>query len=186
MTYAVVLDTCVLFGGHLRDTLLRMAEQGLFRPLWSEHILAELESNLVERGVQSAKAERIVTLMRTHFEDALVDGYEPLIESMENDAKDRHVLAAAVRANAAAIVTNNVKDFPPASTAPYRIAVVTADEFLIDQLDLEPGVVMRVLEQQSAAHKRPPYQVQGLLSYLERAGVRNFAAEARRHLPPLE
>ena len=104
---------------------------------------------------------------------------------MENDEKDRHVLAAAVRANAAAIVTNNVKDFPPASTAPYRIAVVTADEFLIDQLDFEPGVVMRVLEQQSAAHRRPPYEVHGLLSYLERAGVKNFAGEARRHLPPL-
>jgi predicted nucleic acid-binding protein len=96
-----------------------MAERGLFRPLWSEHILADLESNLVERGVRSVKAERVVTLMRTHFEDALVDGYEPLIESMENDEKDRHMLAAAVRANAAAIVTNNVKDFPPASTIPY-------------------------------------------------------------------
>lgn len=164
--------------------MLRMAEQGLYRPLWSEHILAELESNLVERGVQPAKAERVVMLMRTHFEDALVDGYEPLIESMENDEKDRHVLAAAVRANAAAIVTNNVKDFPHASTSPYRIAVVTADEFLIDQLDLEPGVVMRVLEQQSAAHRRPPYEVQGLLSHLERAGVKDFAAQARRHLPP--
>ncbi len=185
MAYAVVLDTCVLFGGHLRDTLLRMAEQGLFRPLWSEHILSELESNLVKRGVQPAHAGRIVTLMRTHFEDALVEGYEPLIELMENDEKDRHVLAAAVRANAAAIVTNNVKDFPSTSTAPYGIAVVTADEFVIDQLDLAPGVVMRVLEQQAAAHKRPPYEVEGLLSYLERAGVKDFAAQARRHLPPL-
>lgn len=184
MAYAVVLDTCVLFGGHLRDTLLRMAEQGLFRPLWSRHILSELESNLVRRGVQPEKAERVVTLMRTHFEDALVEGYEPLIDLMENDEKDRHVLAAAVRSNAAAIVTYNIKDFPPSAADPYRISVVSPDTFLLDQLDLAPGSVMRVLEQQSAAHKRPPYEVEGLLSYLERAGTKNFASEARRHLPP--
>jgi hypothetical protein len=49
---------------------------------------------------------------------------------------------------------------------------VTADEFLIDQLDLEPGVVMRVLGEQNAAHERPPYEVQGLLGSLERGGSR--------------
>lgn len=184
MAYAVVLDTCVLFGGHLRDTLLRVAEQGLFRPLWSEHILSELERNLVNRGVQPEKAERVLTLMRANFEDALVEGYEPLIDLMENDEKDRHVLAAAVRANAAAIVTNNIRDFPQSAADPYRISVVSPDDFMLDQLDLAPGIVMRVLEQQSAAHKRPPYEVESLLSYLERAGTKNFAAEARRHLPP--
>lgn len=184
--YAVVLDTCVLFGAHRRDTLLRMAEARLFRPLWTADILSELEHALVERGVDPARAARVVALMREHFEDALVDGYQPLVDSMRNDPKDRHVLAAAVRANAAAIVTDNVRDFPESATKPYGVEVVTVDEFMLNQLDLAPGVVMRVLHDQAAAHRRAPYTVEGLLTSLEKAGLAGFAAEARRHLPPLD
>lgn len=184
MAYAVVLDTCVLFGAHRRDTLLRMAEARLFRPLWTTDILRELEHALIERGVDHDKAERVVSLMREHFEDALIEGYETLVDSMETDPKDRHVLAAAVRANAAAIVTDNIRGFPAPATEPYGVEVVTADEFMLNQRDLAPGVVMRVLYDQAAAHQREPYTVEGLLTNLERAGLTGFAAEARRHLPP--
>jgi hypothetical protein len=48
--FAVVLDTCVIYPAHLRDTLLRQAERGLFRVLWSDEILDELQRNLVARG----------------------------------------------------------------------------------------------------------------------------------------
>ena len=34
MTFAVVLDTCVLYPAHLRDSLLRLTESGLYRALW--------------------------------------------------------------------------------------------------------------------------------------------------------
>ena len=37
--YAVVLDACVLVPIGLADTLLRIAEKGLYRPFWSERIL---------------------------------------------------------------------------------------------------------------------------------------------------
>lgn len=184
MAYAVVLDTCVIFGAHRRDTLLRLAEAGLFRPLWSEHILRELETNLVEARVASERAHHVVTLMRRHFDNALVHGYEPLIGSMSNDEKDRHVLAVAVRANAAAIITDNLKDFPAAATDPYNVDVVSADHFLLDQLDLAPGVVMSVLEEQAATHKLEPLTVERLLNSHERAGLVEFAAEARRHMRP--
>jgi len=44
--------------------------------------------------------------------DALVTGYEPLISNLElPDAYDKHVLAAAIRAGAQAIITFNLKDF---------------------------------------------------------------------------
>jgi hypothetical protein len=38
--------------------------------------------------------------MRWEFHDAMVDGYEPRVASTICDPKDRHLLAAAVRANA--------------------------------------------------------------------------------------
>ena len=39
--YTAVLDACVLVPIALADTLLRVAEKGLYRPLWSGRILAE-------------------------------------------------------------------------------------------------------------------------------------------------
>ena len=41
--YTAVLDACVLVPIALADTLLRVAEKGLYRPLWSERILAEAQ-----------------------------------------------------------------------------------------------------------------------------------------------
>lgn len=183
MAFSVVLDTCVLYPAYLRDTLLRLAQAGTYRPLWSTDILDELETNLADR-IGEDKASRVVGLMREHFEDALVTGYEPLVGAMTNDAKDRHVLAAAVRANAAAIVTFNTDDFPAASTEPFALEVIDTDSFLLDQLSLAPGRVMQVLAAQAGAHRRPPRQITGLLTALERSGASRFAAEARRHLPP--
>ena len=51
--------------------------------------------------------------MNAAIPDILVTGYEPLIEVVDlPDADDRHVLAAAVKANAQVIVTENLKHFP--------------------------------------------------------------------------
>jgi predicted nucleic acid-binding protein len=46
---------------------------------------------------------------------------------MTCDQKDRHVLAAAVRANAEVLVTFNIKDFPPDSVRDFDIQVVHPD-----------------------------------------------------------
>jgi hypothetical protein len=38
----VLLDTCVLFKALLCDTMLSIAEERLYQPVWSEDILEEL------------------------------------------------------------------------------------------------------------------------------------------------
>ena len=42
--YTAVLDACVLVPVALADTLLRVAEKGLYRPLWSDRILGEAQA----------------------------------------------------------------------------------------------------------------------------------------------
>lgn len=127
MPFTVVLDTCVIYPAHLRDTLLRLAERGLYRTLWSGDILDELHRNLLEDGLNANSVDRLLTEMRRAFPDAEIGGYQSLIEGLTCDPKDRHMLAAAVRADAAAIVTFNIRDFPAVSVDPFEIDVIDPD-----------------------------------------------------------
>ncbi|MDO4898456.1 MAG: PIN domain-containing protein [Rothia sp. (in: high G+C Gram-positive bacteria)] len=69
MSFPALLDTCVLFGSGLTDLILRLAEREVFRPLWSDDILDELERNLIKHKAASAvNARRRVTAMRDNFE----------------------------------------------------------------------------------------------------------------------
>ncbi|WP_234791055.1 PIN domain-containing protein [Mycolicibacterium wolinskyi] len=88
-----------------RDFPLSLAVEGLYRPLWSSAILAELEfheaSKLANRGEQSSeaasRAHRLVTAMATAFDDALVENWESLVGSFSlPDPDDEHVVAAAL------------------------------------------------------------------------------------------
>jgi hypothetical protein len=83
------------------------------------------------------------------FPEALVTGYEELVDGMTNDKKDRHVLAAAVRCGAHAIVSNNKKHFPSRALRPYDIECLTADEFLEHQYDLNPDLFIKKLIEQA-------------------------------------
>lgn len=149
MPFRVLLDACVLVPYHLSDLLLRLGEAALFDPLWSVDILIE-----VRRHVPAGAQGRVDRMARA-FPLAAVEGYEALIPAMDNQEKDRHVLAAAVRGNAALVVTANLKDFPAAALQPYGIEAVHPDAFLLDQLDLNPTRVLQVLAEQRACYTRP-------------------------------
>lgn len=180
--FAALLDTCVLYPPYLSDTLLRLAEADLYRPLWSADILEELERNLIRNGYRRAATQTRVSRMCEAFPEAEVAGYQGLIEGMTNDPKDRHVLAAAVRGGAGVIVTANLRDFPAAALDPYDIEAKSPDDFLLDQLDLAPGLVLNTLHRQVARYQRPPRDLAALLNVLERAGAPLFANEIRRRI----
>ena len=182
MPFAVVLDTCVLYPANLRDTLLRLAESGLYHALWSPDIIDELHRNLVEDGFNATSVDRLIVEMRTAFPDAEVSGYRSLIDELTCDPKDRHVLAAAVRANVDAIVTFNISDFPATSVEKYEIEVIHPDTFLLDQLDLAPSAVIAELGRQAAANRRDPKTLPSILDALAKAGLPSFADEVRRRI----
>ena len=96
--HRVVLDANVLYPASLRDLLLRCAEKELYRLQLSQDIWTEVVRNLVDTGrMTSAQAARLDAAIGAFLRrsDALVTGYEPLIPTLTNDPKDRHVLAVA-------------------------------------------------------------------------------------------
>jgi len=95
--YIAVLDACVLVPIALADTLLRVAEKGLYRPLWSDRILTEAHraTEEIHPGIDASKR---FTQMREAFDDALVNGWEELENSLSlPDQDDRHVVAPPTR-----------------------------------------------------------------------------------------
>lgn len=149
--YQVIIDACVLVNAALRDTLLRLAEPPhLFLPRWSKEIIAEMVRTLqAKRGLTVEQTNYLVGELEMHFEDAYVDGYEPLIDVMTNDRKDRHVVAAAVRTNAQTIVTFNLKHFPKGALSPWNVIAQSPDDFLIHQYHLDAALVVQKLSEQA-------------------------------------
>ena len=180
--FGVVLDACVLFPAALRDTLLRAADVGLYRLHWSDMILEEVRRNLVaQERTTELQAQRLITVMDEAFPDAAVRGFESLVEQMTNDPKDRHVLAAAVRAGAQVIVTANLRDFPQPALDPYEVEAQSPDEFLTNLLDLAPRRMLRLLHDQEADLRAPSMTV---LEVLDEITVQapEFAGLARQML----
>lgn len=138
----------------LSDLLLRLADAQMYEPLWSAEILDE-----VRRHVPDSANSRVDRMARA-FPLAAVEGYVGLMSAMTNHEKDRHVLAAAVRGDANLIVTANLRDFPEAALVPYGIEAVHPDDFLLDQLDLDPERVLQVLVDQRGDYTRPELQVE--------------------------
>jgi hypothetical protein len=151
--FPVLLDACVLIPMPLADTLLRLASAPrLYSPKWTDQIMTEVSRNLQENlGLTPEQAQYRESEIRRYFPEAWVDGYEELVPVMTNQEKDRHVLAAAVRARSEVIVTYNLKDFPRSSLAPYSIVAQGPSTFLKNLYELDPARVMRTLERQAAA-----------------------------------
>lgn len=174
--FVAIVDANLLYPFTLRDTVLRAAAAGFFQLRWSKEILDEVERNLVENGAMAAdRAARLRAKMEEYFPEAEVTGYELLVPAMPNDEKDRHVVAAAVKAGAQVIATENTKHFAP---LPEGIEAQSADEFLCNLFDLDPRCFIEMLHEQASDLKKPPVSVGELLRRLAVA-VPGLIAEVR-------
>lgn len=128
----VLLDANVLYSACLRDFLLRLAAEGLYRPLWIPEIQDEWGRKLLP---QHPKLEKTQQEMDKYCPCAIVKGYKHLIPQVQlPDPSDRHVLAAAIHGGATVIVTENLSDFPDHRLAPYGLIAQSPDTFIADKL----------------------------------------------------
>ncbi len=119
-------------------------------------------------------------LLNKAVRDCLVTGYQPLIEALDlPDPDDRHVLAAAIKARAQVIVTNNLKDFPAAALERWDIEVKSPDDFILDQIARSSAAVYGAVQQIADSRKSPPTTFGDVLAMLERDGLVESSAALR-------
>jgi predicted nucleic acid-binding protein len=183
--FTAFYDANVLYGSALRNFLMHLALTGLFRAKWSAGVHEEWMSALLRNrpDLSREKLKRTRMLMDQHATDALVTGYEDLIEGLTlPDPDDRHVLAAAIRGRADVIVTANVRDFPAEVLAPFEIAAQHPDEFIVHLLDLAPGLVIAAAQRHRESLKNPAKSVVEYLEMLEREGLTQTVSMLREYM----
>lgn len=185
MAYTAVVDANVLYDAAARDLLIRFAMRGLVRVRWTEHILDEcLHALRTSRpDLREDRLIRMRKLMCDAIPDCIITGYEPLVEAIRlPDVGDRHVVAAAVKSDAQAIVTFNTKDFPNESIGRYHLEVIHPDDFFVHQIDLDPIAAVHVIRELSEDLKAPSRTPSEIVEGLEARGLAVTASRLRQLL----
>jgi hypothetical protein len=172
--YTAFLDANVLYSVAICDALMEVAATGIYAAKWSKAVDNEWIRNLAKN---TNRPESDFYVRRDCMHETCPDweiseeqwrAIEPCADSPESD---RHVLAAAIAGHVDAIVTKNVKDFPAATLNPLHITVLHPDEFLLQQLELEPLVVLPAFKTMRARLKNPSYTPTHFVHTMERNGL---------------
>ena len=181
-----VLDACVLYPPSLRDLLMWLATIRAYEARWTEEIHAEWTRNvLADRpDVTPAQLDRTRRLMSVAVPHGLVSGYERHISSLDlPDESDRHVLAAAIEAGAAVIVTFNLSDFPNSVLRGYGIQALHPDVFLLALFDQDAALFLRGVQAHRASLQNPPKTAQEYLATLRVTDLKRLALRLEAFLP---
>lgn len=175
--FPVVLDACVLANGRVCDLYLRLAETPrLFTPVWTTAILDEVHRTQTTK-LKRTYSDELATHWRDEvmraFPEACVEGWEPLTTTLTTDPKDRHVLAAAIRARASVIVTFNLRHFPSQALKPWHVDALHPQDYLLTLWSMNPAVVMAKLAAMARDQKR---ELQDVLILLGKS-VPRFAGQ---------
>jgi len=161
---------------------MHLGVSDLFRAKWSDDIHEEwIRSVLRSRpDLRREQLDRTRRLMDAHVRDGLVHGYEKLIHSLElPDPDDRHVLAAAIRAQADFILTFNLKDFPDSILLSHGIRAVHPDEFLSMLLDAQLPLACEAVRRHRQSLRNPPKSIDEYLGVLEKQHLPKTVAKLR-------
>lgn len=188
--YTALVDACSLVSVVRRNLLLSLAEAEFFRLRWSVPILDETQTALVklhsQRGTTNgkARARAAIDAMTTAFPDAMVEDFNEILAQPLGlpDPKDEHVVAAAVKTQAQAIVTENISDFPAELLGKLNLEARTADEFIADTIALEEGLAIAAIRNLRLRLKRPEMDASDLLRSFEAHGLFETVSVLSQHV----
>jgi predicted nucleic acid-binding protein len=172
--FTAFLDASVLYPAPLRDLLMELAVSDMFHAKWSDAVHDEwIRAILKNRpDLTRAQLEKTRDLMNMHARDAVVTGFEPLINVLElPDPDDRHVLAAAIKGRADVIVTINLGDFPADKLHRWGIEAWHPDEFLTDRFHVSRSIFLQAVKTVRTRLKNPPRSAEDYLDTLRRRGL---------------
>lgn len=163
---------------------MQLALSDLYRPHWTNDIHDEWIRNVLRNrpDLTPEQLDRTRALMNASVRDCLVESYRELIPALDlPDLDDRHVLAAAIVANADVIVTFNLRDFPRENLETYGIEAQHPDEFIAHLIELAPSSVISAVSSVRARLQNPPQSAGEYINIIERlrlpysaAALRNF------------
>jgi len=191
--FTAFADACTLASALKRNLLLSLAEAEFFRLRWSISVLDETEAAIEKilsgRGLTDAgeRARRARASMEAAFEDAMVADFDNLLPVAAGlpDPDDHHVLAAAVKTQAAMIVTENLKDFPAAILFPLNMEAKSADTFIVDTIALDTGRAVAAIRRMRERFKKPEKTADLLLLDMEAEGMIETVDLLRPHVESL-
>ena len=177
--FTAFVDACSLASALKRNLLLSLAEAEFFRLRWSSRVLDETEAAIEEilngKGVAdaAARAKRARASMEAAFEDAMVTDFDNFLPAAAHipDPGDRHVVAAAVKTQAAMLVTENLKDFPADVLYDLNMEAKSADAFIADTIALDKARAVAAIRPMRERFKRPEMTPEELLLVMEAAGL---------------
>ncbi len=178
MRKIVVLDACVLYSAPLRDFLLYLAQQKLYKPRWSDRINDEWIRNVLKKrpDLNERSFDKLRFMMNDTFPRANVKGFEQFSKGLYlPDADDIHVLAAAIKSNADFIVTFNLKDFPSKELAKHGLKVVHPDEFLMSLIEEFPVKANQAFLNQIEHLRNPQITAGEILEKFRKSNLKNTA-----------
>ena len=184
MTFSVVLaDANILYSRTLRDYFLYAADAGAIEIHWSQEILDEMSRNLrAGLGLRIEDTERLEGLMNAYLEHALIEVSDQAtndIADVEMDANDRHVLAAALSADADILLSDNIRHFPKSWMDDRGIELIGSGDLIVRLAESMPAKVRSAHEMTLRHSKKDEDE---LLGTLARCAGDRAAAAVRRAL----
>jgi predicted nucleic acid-binding protein len=180
----IVLDACVLYPAPVRDLLLSLAADGLFKPKWSTMIQEEWVRNLLKNRPDLKKETLLLTInaMNRAFPESNVKHFESLISGLElPDKDDRHVLACGIKCRADLILTFNKKDFPANEVLKYKIGIQDPDKFISNLIGQNEVLVCQAFAKMVNRLKNPPKTKPEVTTTLRNCGL-ILSAKQLEHL----
>lgn len=162
------LDACALYPVALREMLVSYAKAGGFTPVWSARAAEEWARAAGAKQGEAAEmlARGDAARMRAAFPEGEIEASGDFDGP---DPADAHVVAAARAGGAEAILTFNLRDFPPRALRPLGLVALHPDAFLAGALKRD-GTRLRaaLADMERAAAGR------GMRAFLKRAGLPRF------------